>query len=233
MSDVREAVRERFTSGSGTVLGLANAGDHLRAHELDLGRVERRRHQPIGEDGPRRVERRCECVVKPNSVQSSVGSMTIVLPSCAVDSARRLARKELRCRAPTLEQERFDSLRRRRELLRAAEQVEVRGDDVVRGVAPQDHLQAVDVEAWSSRCRLARATATAGAASASERRDEQCDRARSWANSRVEQRCDGVSLSACAHRRREQHARDVRLADDVLARVRCRSLGVCFAMVST
>ena len=56
------------------------------------------------------------------------------------------ARKAFRSALARQEDQRLDARIRRRDLTRAAEEIEVRRDDLVRGIVPQDHRHAVDVE---------------------------------------------------------------------------------------
>src|SRR5688500_18549923 len=133
MSTERNAVREKFSQCIRVVTALPDPRKKLRSNKRDVSRVESRLHEPAGEDGPRRVEyfrRRLDSEHRP-------------VVCCRCDDfapqrrhfpAQRSPRIFLCPAIGNLEKQRLDPRIRGRYLTRAAEQVEVGGNDVV-GVA--------------------------------------------------------------------------------------------------
>ena len=139
------AVREPLDEGIGVVVPLAHGGQILLPDDLDVGRVEPRRHQAIGHDAPRRVEG------GGRGSHADDGPVELWLDDDRGAEARhRTAQHRARiAKRPALrhvEQERLDPRGLVRHLTRAAEQVDVGGHDVVGHDAAQDHGNAVDDE---------------------------------------------------------------------------------------
>jgi hypothetical protein len=141
----RDTVRERRDQLVRIGVAALHGGEELLAHRLHVRRVEARRHDPVGERRPARVERVAQ---RAQAEQRPVrGGLHLHRRAGARHrAAHRLlcvpARAVLRHR----EQEGLDPRGGGGHLLRAAEEVDVRGDDVVRGDAAQDDPHAADLE---------------------------------------------------------------------------------------
>ena len=197
---------------------VASAGHHARAHELDLGRVERRRHQPVGED--RRTSNRTSLrmLVKPKQRP--------VLRR--VDARRLLPRRAVRPARHGRAGKRF--VPRSDAWSRNASMPCVAGVSCC--VPPSRYTLAATTSFAVFRRRItlrpltskvvvavsvcAAATAGGGERQSDSHRGERLSRSR--ADSGVEQ-LRRRQIERAARVRGEEHTRHVRLADDVLGRV--------------
>ena len=207
MARVGDAVGEIIQKRVGRVLPLRHRLHELLAHELHLCRLEARRHQPIGEDGPGAVEPRGRGA-QPHRGPVHAGTHGNRAAESRHLGAQHVTRILGGATLTRFEEQQLGSLSLLGELTGAAQQIQIRGDDVVGRHLPQNDRDAAHGELHRERVvahdgrrqRFGRRGGSRPRLRGGSRRRSRGDLRVECAGQRGEQR-HGTACVSCAHGR--------------------------------